>query len=39
MASHGAGIYVGIQLDEPLGECNGDGKFYCQAKFGIFVKI
>ncbi|CAL6029362.1 Tubulin_specific chaperone B [Hexamita inflata] len=35
----GQGIYVGIQLDEPLGDCEGDGFFECPRKFGTFFNI
>ena len=35
----GCGTYVGIQLDEPLGDCSGMGKFECLPKFGVFVNI
>ncbi len=38
----GTGIWVGIQLDEPMGKNNGSVKgvsyFQCEDKFGIFVK-
>ena len=30
----GEGIIVGIQLDEPFGDCDGDGYFNCMKKCG-----
>lgn len=34
-----AGIVLGIELDEPLGDCDGDGEFECQRSHGIFVNV
>lgn len=30
---------MGIKLDEPMGDCEGDGFFQCDRKCGIFVNI
>ena len=42
MKSHGFGYFVGVQLDEPMGDCNGtlDGVCYfqCLPKFGKIVR-
>lgn len=38
----GYGFYVGVRLDEPLGDCNGYYKlkkyFECEENFGVFVR-
>lgn len=33
----GAGAFAGVELDEPLGDCDGRGLFKCGAKRGLFV--
>lgn len=32
------GIWVGVELDEPLGTCSGDGLFQCREKYGLVLK-
>lgn len=34
-----AGIVIGIELDEPFGDCDGDGEFECPKSHGIFLNV
>lgn len=35
----GAGIYVGVELDEPMGDCDGAPHFTCKPSHGAYAPV